>query len=153
MEKDHFKKFKAKYKLPSIEEIEEKFEISAKNDSLVLQNIRNEIGFKAYELMKNLESFLFINEGSDPEALFTEQMIREVKTEAHQAYKELNKIHVKVSRIKFEHDRKKDAEFIKSIFKEWDKIEKTLKTVFSAIEKGWKNRRTCGSAYFGSHSR
>ena len=139
MEKDHFKKFKTKYKLPSLEIIEEKFEISVKNDSLVLQNARNEIGFKAYELMKNLESFLFIHEGSDPETLFTEQMLKESKKEAYQAYKELNQIHTKASRIKFENDRKKDAEFIKSIYKDWDKIEKSLKTVFGAIERGWKD--------------
>ncbi len=139
MEKDYFKPLKTKFKLPSIEDIEEKFEISVKNDSLVLQNIRNEIGFKAYELMKNLESFLFIHEGSDPDLLFTEHMISDVKKEAYEIYKQLNLIHTSASRIKCEHDRKKDAEFIKSIFKQWDQIEKKLKTIFSEIEKGWKN--------------
>jgi len=139
MEKDYFKPLKTKYKLPSLDDIEEKFEISAKNDALVIQNTRSEIGFKAYELMKNLESILFIHEGSDPELLFTEHMISDVKKQAYEIYKQLNLIHTTASRIKCEHDRKKDAEFIKSVFKQWDQIEKSLKTIFSAIERGWKN--------------
>ena len=139
MEKDYFKKLKTKFKLSSLEDIEEKFEISIKNDSLILQTIRNEIGFKAYELVKNLESFLFIHEGSDPEQLFTEQMIGDVKKAAHEVYKQLNQISSKASRIRFEHDRKKDAEFIKTAYKEWDSIEKKLKNVFGKIEDGWNN--------------
>ena len=139
MEKGNFKKFKLKYKLPSTQDIEEMFEISVKDDSLVLQNIRNEIGFKAYELMKSLESILFIHEGSDPESLFIEQMIGDIKKQVYESYKELNEIHTRASRIKCEHDRKKDAEFIKSVFKQWNGIDKKLKVVFEKIEQGWKN--------------
>jgi hypothetical protein len=139
MEKDFFKKAMEQHKLPKLEEIEEAFEISVKNDSLVIQNIRNEISFKAYEIAKSIESLIFINEGTDPDVLYTEQMIRDQKESLYLIYKELNSITMKGSSLRFEHDRKKDAEFIKSALKEWTAVESLLKTVFAKAEEGWKN--------------
>ncbi len=139
MEKDFFKKVMVQHKLPKLEEIEEALEISVKNDALVLQNIRNEITYKAYEIAKSMESLIFINEGTEPDVLYTEQMVRDKKESLYIVYKELNLIAMKGSMLRFEHDRKKDVEFIKSALKQWPAIESLLKSVFAAAEEGWKN--------------
>jgi len=137
--KNCFDKLKTKYKLPTLDDIEERFEISVKNDSLVLQNIRNDMAYKLYEVSKTLESLLFIHEGTDPEILYIEQMIREHKTELYNLYKDLNRINAKSFRLKFEHDRKQDVDFINSVFDLWPKIESKLKPLFKKVEDGWEN--------------
>lgn len=40
--------------------------------------------------------------------------------------------------MKFEHNRKEDAEFIKTVFDVWPKFEAKLKILFKTIEEGWK---------------
>ncbi len=127
-----------KYRLPLPEEIEEKFEISLKEEDTTLQSVRNEIIDKLYDVVKTLEALIFIREGSDPDMLFIEKMISELSSEAFELYKKMNSRYFSGLKLKFQHDRQKDADFIKTVFKEWNETEKTMTLVLESIENGWK---------------
>lgn len=130
---------KKKFGLPSLKKIEEIFEISVKDNHLVIQNIRNEIGYKLYEISKTIESIIFTSEASDPEILYEVEMIKDRLMDCYELYKELNYIYFKSLRLKYEHNQKSDVEYIKEVLKAWPQMEKKIREIFEIIEKGWKN--------------
>lgn len=139
---NNYNKLKLKYKLPDLNKLREALEIEIKADqdeTLFLQSIRNEVSDRLYELAKILESVLFTGEGSDPGAMYQEDMIKNVSKEGFSLYKTLNELHYTGLKLRFAHSRKADAEFINAIFKKWPEIEKKLAVFFEAIENGWKD--------------
>ena len=134
-----FETLKKKFSLPTLKELETMFEVSIKDDHLVLQSIRNETASKLYEISKTLEAMVFTHEGSDPEILYEFEMIKDDLKECYNLYKELNHLYFKALRLKHEHSKEKDVEYIKDLIKKWPSIESRLKAIFGKIENGWKN--------------
>jgi hypothetical protein len=138
---NNYTKLKKQYKLPDQKKLMEllEMEIEAEKDtSILLQTIRNQIIDRIYDLMKTLEFILFTSEGSDPAHLYQEEMIRDVRKEGFEVYRNLNQLSSKGMRLRFSRDRKKDAAFINEVFSLWPLTEKTLEKFFAAIEDGWK---------------
>ena len=136
-----FDKLKKQYNLPDLDEIEEVFEISVdeEKENLILQAVRNAVADKLYELLKTLESVIFTGEGSDPDALYEEKMVEGVSKDGFDLYKKFNYYYYFALRLRYEHDRKKDAEFLLALIKDWKEMEKSLKLFFAQMEKGWKD--------------
>ncbi|MBI4163957.1 MAG: hypothetical protein HY512_03775 [Candidatus Aenigmarchaeota archaeon] len=136
---EKFEKLKKEFGLPSFEELAERFELSVKADEEpTLQAVRNEITERLYDAAKTIESMIFPREGGDPDILYIEKMIENLTDDCHTLYKDLNHLYTRGVRLKFEHNRKEDAEFIKTVFDVWPKFEAKLKILFKTIEEGWK---------------
>lgn len=141
MSVDNYNKLKKKYNLPELDKLVESLELEIEKDKgqpMILQTIRNSITDRLYDLMKIVESIIFTGEGSDPNLLYQEHMVKEVSHQAFEIYKTLNVLHYQGMKLRFLHERKKDAEFIRKIFGMWPELEKTLFVFFGALEKGWK---------------
>ncbi len=138
---ENFDKVGKEFGLPSLEDIAERFEFVLKkeDEDITLQTIRNEITEKVYDISKTIEAMVFPREGGEPDILYIERMIPNLTEECYQLYKELNQLYSKGIRLRFEHNRKADAEFIKASFNSWPKFEEVLKNLFKTIEEGWKN--------------
>ncbi len=137
---EKFEKLKKDFGLPSFEDLAEIFELSVKKDEEpTLQVIRNEITERLYDVAKTIEAMIFPREGGDPDILYIEKMITNLTEDCHVLYKDLNHLYTKGVRLKFEHSRKEDADFIKTVFDLWPKFETKLKVLFKTIENGWKN--------------
>ncbi|HLD57945.1 MAG TPA: hypothetical protein VJA47_06560 [archaeon] len=135
-----FEKLKKEFGLPNLEDIAERFELVLKKDDeeMSLQTIRNDITEKVFDVSKTIEAMIFPREGGDPDMLHIEKMIEGMTEDCYALYKELNSIYSKGIRLRFEHNRKEDAEFIKAVFAKWPQIEESLKKIFKTIEDGWK---------------
>ncbi len=138
---NNYNKLKIKYKLPELNKLKEMLEIELKADQdavLLLQSIRNDISERLFDMTKILESILFTGEGSDAGLLYQENMIKNVSKEGVDVYKILNELHFAGLKLRFIHDRKKDADYIKRVFKIWPSLENGLAEFFEALENGWK---------------
>ncbi len=152
----NYNKLKKKYSLPEAKKLMERLEIEIeddKNSAILLQSIRNTITERLYDLMKALESMLFTNEGSEPNALYQEQMLASVANKGFGLYKLFNELHYHGLKLRFSHDRKKDADFINRIYNMWPELEKDLSVFFGKLELGWKKidmgKETRPEAYHG----
>ncbi|HLD42150.1 MAG TPA: hypothetical protein VJB06_03870 [archaeon] len=138
---NNYNKLKKKYGLPEHKKLVELLEIDidpSKNEVLLLQEIRNHITDRMYDLMKTIESILFTGEGSDPGHLYQEEMIKNSSGEAFEVFKDFNQLNYEGFLLRFKHDRKADAAFINKIFRLWPSMEKKMIKFFSELENGWK---------------
>lgn len=140
-ESKEYEKLRKQFSLPPLRELREKFEVQLKieDDGLVLQAIRNELSDKLFEIIKTIEMILFPKEGCDPDLLYQEKMVKENFREAFEVYRLFNECHYRAIALRFEHNRAKDAEFIKDLLNAWSSAEAKLKSFFKSIEAGWKD--------------
>ncbi len=138
---NNYTKIKKKYKIPDYNKLVELLEIEidvSKTDILLLQDIRNQITDRMYDLMKAIEAILFTGEGSDPSHLYQEAMIKNSSKESFDLFKELNQLNYEGFLLRFKHDRKADAAYINKIFRVWPELEKKMIKLFGDLEKGWR---------------
>ncbi len=136
--KEKYDKLKKRYNLPSFDDINNEFEISIiDNDEFLLRGIRRKIAEKIEAYTKFLEEQI-LQPSTDVSNMY------EFKVFDDEERKEIFKIYKRLmffSRFSIEaglyEDDKKTAEFIKSVFDEWNELKKKLLKFVVKVKESW----------------
>jgi hypothetical protein len=153
--KKDYKNLAEKYSLPNFKEINEKFEIERlyeKETELLLREIRKFMAERISHYLRSVE--LFFNPGSAP--LFFMKMLKNLKLEDK---KKLEVIYEKLSHLEVDsfcldvtipYDEKKEADFLKKAYEEFDDIMGVLKQIMEKIKISLEEKSEYkGKTYFG----
>ena len=134
-----YEKLRKKYNLPELNELDSEFEISAiEHEESLLSNIRKKI----------IERLAFFVDALEPtvqptEAIVNVYELRQLSESERNAAIEVYKKLMYWVRAAMETtayaDERKDAEFVKELFKQWPNLKKELISTFSRLKAVWKN--------------
>ncbi len=141
--KKEYEKFRKKYSLPKFRVLNEDFDISRVADvetDTLLREIRKAIADKIISYLRFLELFL----NSTQSHLFFFFLIKSIevtdKKLIEEIYIKLGKIEIEIMELDNQYNEKKEAEFIKRIYKEWQEIKNDMNKLISSFKKGWKKK-------------
>ena len=151
--KKEYEEFRKKYDLPSFNKLNEDFYIEKSADvetDFLLREIRRSVSDKLVNYLRFFEAFM--NPSTAP--VFIHSIVKtfdeKSKSIVKETYGKLSKREVELIDLDLEYDEKKEAEFIKSVEKEWDEIKKEIKEVLKTINKNWNTKsETNNKNYFG----
>lgn len=141
--KKKYEKLRTKYNLPKFEEINKDFEIEKlqeRETELLSTEIRRAMIEKNIAYLEFTERFM--NPTTAPMFFFAliKNMSSEEKKLVEKLYLELGKFEITSIGLDNEYDEKKDAEFIKSFYKEWQGIKKKFGKIIKGIEEAWDKK-------------
>jgi len=141
--KKQYEKLKKKYNLPTFSELNEDFEIEKlqeRDTDTLSREIRramadrNLVYLRFVEMFQNPSQapmfFLALVKGFD---LDNKQLLDEL-------YLDLGKFELKSIGLDNEYDEKKDVEFIKKFYKEWQQVKEKFGKFLKALEKSWEKK-------------
>ncbi|SRR3989344_1862229 len=136
--KEDYKKVSEKHKLPSFEELNEDFhveKVSETETDFLLREIRKIISERIFNYLRTVETL--INPSNAPMFVFSvvKTLSSEDKSKLTEIYKELARNEIRLFAIDVEYSEKKEADFIRDVFKTWQKIKKDLVKILGTIEK------------------
>ncbi len=136
--KKEYEKYKIKYNLPNFEKINEDFEIEklqGKETDLFLREVRRSIIDKIVAYLRFIETF--INPVNAPLLFLTliKSLEASERKSLHELYLRLGKFEIESVVLDNVYDEKKESEFIKKIFKEWQETKKEFDKVVQSMMK------------------
>ena len=139
--KKDYEKLRKKYNLPGFKEINEDFGIEKLQDKetdTLSREIRRAMVDRNLSYLRFME--MFLNPVNAP--MFFLALIKGLKDSEK---KLLNDIYIKLGKFELEsialdniYDEKKDADFIKRFFKEWQAIKEKFGKIMENLEKAWE---------------
>ncbi|MDO8517358.1 MAG: hypothetical protein Q7S33_04515 [Nanoarchaeota archaeon] len=148
-----YAKFQEKYNLPTFEKLSEDFEIEKlieKESIFLLKDISKVIFEKIGFYLRMLENLVNPSGHSMSIFLILKNLNEDDKEEINKIYRRLSKIELKTMKIDLVHDEKKEAEFIKETYNEWNEIKLQLYKLTEKFEKGFEeNNKPAKNDYFG----
>ena len=151
--KKEYEKFYKKYKLPNFSELNQEFEIEKlqeKETEFLLREIRRAISDKIAAFLRFFE--LFLNPQAAP--VFVLNMLKSLnnrdKELIEQIYHELVNYELTAINLDIVYDEKKEAGFIKDIYKKWQVLKQELQEFSKVIERmKIKEQDMKKKSYFG----
>ncbi len=136
--KKEYEGLKKKHKLPDFAELDKYFEISTvENAKLSHVSIRKKIAEKIQFFCEVLEGLLHPN--SDLTSMYEDRFFSEKEKEGmFDLYKKLMSISRRALELSIEADEKEDAEFIKSISREWKEIKVEFYRIANKLKESWE---------------
>lgn len=142
--KKQYEKLKIKYSLPSFEALNKDFEIEKlqeKETETLTREIRRAITEKSLSYLKFTE--MFMNPSNAP--MFFLVLVKSLEAEdkklLEELYMELGKFEIKSIALDNEYDEKKDIEFIKNFYREWQTIKQKFGKIMKAVEDAWEKKQ------------
>ena len=151
--KKDYEEIKEKHDLPSFEELNKDFSIDQLTEhetDYLLREIRRAIADKISTYMRFVETIL--NPVNAPIFVFSliKTINSEEKTKLSEVYKKLAKFEVRIIELDVDFSEKKEADFVKEAYEEWQEMKKDLLDVVEVIKKNWDNKFESGArGYFG----
>lgn len=141
--KKEYEKLRKKYSLPGFEKLNKDFEIERlqeRETETLSREIRRCMVEKNSAYLRFIE--MFMNPSNAP--LFLLALVKSLDSKERklleELYTELGKFEVKNIALDNEYDEKKDSEFIKKFYKEWQGIKGKFGKILSAIEEAWDKK-------------
>jgi len=149
--KKAYNKFKDKYDLPEFTKLNEYFDVEEVNldTEFLLRKIRIVISEKITNYLRFFETIL--NPSNAP--IFFFKVIKKLdskdKENLSKIYEQLGNLEIEMVRLDLEYDEKKEAEFIKNIFKVFSQIKVDVLRIINKMLDNSENKREDKSSYFG----
>ena len=151
--KKDYQKIQTKYKLPDFKKLNEDFnieKISETETEYLIREIRRFMGEKFSNYLRFSE--VVLNPVNVP--MFILSIVKTIKPEDRkkitEVYKKLSRIEVTLIELEIEFSDKKEADFIKESFKNWQEIKKDLLEFTESVKRSWDNESEKNSkSYFG----
>jgi len=151
--KKAYERLRQKHKLPSFEEMNKDFEIEKlqeRETETLSREIRRAMMDKNVAYLKFTE--MFVNPSQAP--MFFLALIKSLDSDDKKLveglYMDLGKYEIMSISLDNEYDEKKDADFIKKFFKEWQSIKKKFGKIMDGVEACWeKEVEKKGRDYLG----
>jgi len=141
--KKEYEKLKLKYSLPSFKEINEDFDIEKlqeKESELLIREVRRAMIEKNLIYLRFVE--MFMSPSTAP--MFFLVLVRGLNSEEkkllEELYTKLGRREIKSIYLDNEYNERKEAEFIKKFYKEWQEIKSKFGSVLRAVEEGWERK-------------
>jgi len=150
--KKAFGPLKKKYSLPEFKYLNENFEVElvSEDTDTLLKRIRKQIMEKVFWNLRTLETFL--NPQSAP--IFIFNIIKTLTTKDKEMigdlYKKLAEYEVEAFRLEAIYNEKAEADFIKSVGKDWKQISEELDTLGKSMKENYNLEfKKQSKSYFG----
>ena len=146
VELEKFKKeyviLQKKYSLPKFEELAEDFDIEKavyRETSFVLRDIRRLIAERFGGYLSLFETL--VNPSAPSVFIFSilKNLSSEETKDIKETYDTLAKIQIRMAKIDVIYSEKKEAEFIKNSYKEWEELKPKIFKLFEKIEEKMNN--------------
>jgi len=151
--KKQYEKLRKKYSLPSFQELNRDFEIEKlqeRETEILSREIRRAIVEKNTLYLKFVEMFMNPSQAPMFFLALVKNLNGEEKKLLNELYLELGKFEIRSIALDNEYDEKKDAEFIKKFYKEWQEIKRKFGKVMKSIEEAWERKSEKGEkGYLG----
>ena len=151
--KEEYAKLAKKYSLPNFKDLNEKFDIGkidCCNSETLLREVRKSMISKFGSLLQFVELLLNPSNGSMFHMFLVKGVNGTEKEKLNKLFETLGAIQIKSFSLDIEYNEKREAEFIKSSFKDWEEIKPDLKAIVTSLKENW--RKTTDSkkkSYFG----
>ena len=151
--KKDYEKLRAKYKLPSFQELNVEFEIEKLQDretDFLLRQARRVMIEKIAVVLRFLEIMVNPAEGQTPLYVFSviKNISPDMKKIIEKIYKELTVIELNSLSLDIDYDKKNEAKFIKDVAARWPSIKKDLKEITKKLGVVWTHEKM-HDGYFG----
>ena len=141
--KKEYEKYQKKHNLPSYDELDKEFELlyigDIKEIKFTLRFVRRRINDKISAACNMLQSLLQPN----PSSFINLQESSFFSKEEKMAYSALLRDLMQIERVSlvldFSSDDKKEAEFIKGVYKKWLEWKEEILKITKKLVEGWKN--------------
>lgn len=151
--KKDYERFYKKYKLPKFSELNQEFEIEKlqeKETDFLLREIRRAISDKIAAFLRFFE--MFLNPQAAP--IFILAMLKSLSSQdkeiIEKIYRELVSFELTSLTLDIIYNEKKEADFIKDIYKRWQKLKIELQEFSKIMEKiKSKEKEKKRKTYFG----
>jgi len=151
--KKEYEKYRKKYNLPSFSDLNQEFEIEKlqeKETEFLLREIRRAISDKIAAFLRFFE--LFLNPQAAP--VFILAVIKTLNNKdkiiIEKIYHDLVNFELTSITLDIDYNEKKEAEFIKQIFKKWHTLKGELKEFSKIIDRmKTKDKQKSRKSYFG----
>jgi hypothetical protein len=149
--KKGYEVLKGKFNLPSFEELDSEFEISAiESESFLIRKIRRKLAERAEEAVSLAEEAL--QPDNNLSDLYESRVLTESeKRELFELYKKLMSSNRKLTELSILNDDKSDADFIIFFSEEWKGIKPQLAKFIARLKESWEKDTEEGetAAYMG----
>jgi len=137
--KREYQKYAEKYKLPNYNDIDLDFEISTiDKKKFLLREIRRKILDKIDGIKDILEGVIQPDTNSFQSMYESRMFSEEERNEIYKIYKSLMILSRKATLVNLRADQKEEADFIKGMFDEWQKLKQKLIKYLSKIKENWE---------------
>ena len=141
--KKEYEQLKDKYSLPDFQEMNYEFEIEKLQDKeteTLAREIRRLMSEKNTYYLKFIE--MFLNPGAAPMffLVLVKNMNHVEKKLLEELYNKLGRNEILSLKLDNKHDEKKEAEFIKKFYKEWQEIKEKFGEVLKVLEESWERK-------------
>jgi len=151
--KKDYTQLEIKYCLPNFEQMNNDFQIEKLADvetDFLLREIKRLSSDKFFNYFRFIESLL----NPTNAAMFTFSVIKtlgkEEKDKLSELYKKFFKIELEFIEIDINPSEEKEADFIKSFYKEWQIIKKEMLSIMQVVKENWDNKSESNNkGYFG----
>ena len=142
MKKD-FSVLQKKYKLPSFKDLNEEFDIekAAEHETdCLMREIRKAVMDKVIAYLRFVE--MLINPTSAPMFFFAlvKCLTSTEKKKLEKIYEKLGGFEIDVIELDCRYVEKKEAEFIKKMFKEWQEVEREMLEIVGTLRTNWNQK-------------
>lgn len=138
---EEYQKLEEKFNLPKLKDLSEDFEVEKlfeKESDFIIREIRRSITDKISAYLNLFETL--INPTSPP--MFVFSLLRGLKEEdkplLREIYKKLSKVQIRAMSLDTIYDEKREAEFVKKTFEEWQELKKQIHEIFLNFEENFE---------------
>lgn len=141
--KKEYEKLKARYNLPSFQDMNKDFEIEKlqeRETDLLIREVRRLMVEKNSAYLRFIE--MFMNPGNAPMFFFSlvKNMDHVDKKVLEELYGEIGKFEILSLKLDNEYNEEKESEFIKKFYKDWQEIKKKFGEVLKVLEESWDKK-------------
>lgn len=141
--KKKYEKIRQKHNLPSFNDMNQDFDIEKlqeKDTETLTREIRRAMAEKNVAYLKFVE--MFMNPSTAP--MFFLALVKSLDSKERklleELYMELGKFEIKSISLDNKYDEKKDADFIKQFYKNWQEIKEKFARILKDIEESWDKK-------------
>jgi len=151
--KKDYAKIRKKYGLPEFNRLNEDFGIEKASESesdFVIREIRRIMIEKVYNYFSLIETLL--NPSNTRMSLMSaaKTLGVEDREKLSRIYKKIASIEIELIEVDVDFSEKREAEFVKEIYKTWQEIKEDILHTARTIKKNWNNKsESVGKGYFG----
>jgi HPt (histidine-containing phosphotransfer) domain-containing protein len=133
-----YRQLQRKYRLPSFEQLDKEFEISCiEQERFLLREIRKKLDEKIDDICKTLEEVL--QPDTNLSGIYESRVFSdEEKKRVFDLYRRLMRLHRQGFELLVKSDDKSDADFVRSVSAEWEKLKKELSQVARKLQESWE---------------
>lgn len=139
--KEEYDKFSKKHSLPNFKDLNEDFDIGkidCCNSETLLREVRKSMISKFGSLLQFVELLLNPSNGSMFHMFLVKGVNNDEKEKLNKLFEDLGTIQIESFSLDISYNEKKEAEFIKSSFNEWKKMNPNLKSIITSLKENWK---------------